>query len=953
VVLPILTHAGRRINKNAAASAANSHAFAKAKQKRKADKKMIKKTIAVNGHEYTLLVDGNATLAKTLREQMLLTGCKVSCGEGHCGACSVLLNGKLVRSCITKMSKVEDGTKIVTIEGLAEGSALHPVQVAWMAHGCAQCGFCSPGFILSAVALLNENPNPSRDQVREWFQSHRNLCRCTGYKPLVDAVMDAAKVMRGEKKKEALLFAPTENRILGTTYARPSAAAKVTGTWDFGADMALKMPSGALRLALVQAEVSHALIKGVDTSEAEKMPGVYRILTAKDVPGKNRISGLITFATNKGDGWDRPILCDEKVFQFGDAIAIVAATTEEEARAAAKAVKVDLEPLPAYMSVPQALEPDAIEIHPGVPNAYFEINCIKGEETAPILEKAAFAVDTHSYSSRQPHLHMEPDCGFAYFDEEGRLTVHSKSIGIHLHAAMIAEGIGVAPDKLRIIQNHAGGTFGYKFSPTNEAILGVAAFVLNKPVSLVFNQYQNITYTGKRSPGFMNVKLACDKDGKLLALEGDNYIDHGPYSEFGDLLTMRLSQFVGAGYDIKNIRNKSTTVATNHAWGSAFRAYGSPQSFMGSETAIDMLAAEAGIDPFELRYKNIYRASEGSTTPTGCEPDVYCLEELFDKARPLYEAAKARVEKKNASSDGSVRYGIGVALGIYGCGLDGVDASEAWVELNSDNTVTVFNAWEDHGQGADLGTLTMAHETLRQAGFRPEDIRLVMNDTAITPASGPAGGSRSNVMTGNAVRVGCEMLLNAMKKPDGTYRKYQDMVSENIPVHYEGKWVAAACTDCSLETSQGNPFSVYMYEIFLPEVAVDMATGKTTVEKFTTVADVGTIINKSTVDGQIYGGLAQGIGLALTENFEDLSHDTNLIRCGFPQIRDIPDDLEIHYIETKRPLGPYGAAGVGEAPLTAPHPAILNAIYNATGARVLQVPAKPEVVKAALDELRK
>jgi aldehyde oxidoreductase len=819
-----------------------------------------------------------------------------------------------------------------------------------MAHGCAQCGFCSPGFILSAKVLLAQNPSPTREDVRDWFAANRNLCRCTGYKPLVDAVMDAAKVLRGEMKKEDLIWKPKDNKIYGGKYIRPSAAAKVTGKWDFGADLALKMPSGTLRLALVQAEVSHANIKGIDTSEADKAPGVFKVITYKDIPGKNRITGLITFPTNKGDGWDRPILCDEKVFQYGDAIAIVAADTEENARAAAALVKVELEPLPAYMSAPAAMESDAIEIHPGVPNVYYETNCIKGEDTAPIMEKAAYVAETHSYCSRQPHLHMEPDCGLAYFDEEGRLTIHSKSIGIHLHHAMICAGIGVAPEKLRIIQNPSGGTFGYKFSPTNEAILGVAALVTKRPVTLVFNQYQNITYTGKRSPGFMNVKLAADKDGKLLALEGDNYIDHGPYSEFGDLLTMRLSQFVGAGYDIKNIRNKSQTVCTNHAWGSAFRAYGSPQSFMGSEIAMDMLAAEMGADPFELRYKNIYREKDGSTTPTGQVPDVYCLEELFAKAKPLYEAAKARVAKKNASG-GKTKYGVGVALGIYGCGLDGVDSSEAWVELTPEG-VTVYDSWEDHGQGADLATLSMAHETLRQAGIKPEQIKLVMNDTAVTPNSGPAGGSRSNTVTGNAIRVGAEMLVNAMKKSDGKFRTYDEMVAEKIPLRYEGKWVTSACSACDMETAQGAPFSVYMYEIFLPEVAVDTETGKVKVEKFTTVVDIGTLTNATTVYGQICGGLAQGIGLALTEDFEDLKKHTSLLRCGFPTIHDIPDDIEIHYVETPRPLGPYGSAGVGEAPLTAPHPAILNAIFNATGARVTKVPALPEVVKEALAQVK-
>ena len=913
---------------------------------------MIKRTFIVNGVTRQVLVEENETLASFLRERLLLTGCKIGCGQGHCGACNVIVDGKVTRSCITKLSRLPDNAEITTIEGIGTLSDMHPLQVAWMAHGCAQCGFCSPGFIMTSKVLLDNNPNPTREEVRDWFQQNRNLCRCTGYKPLVDAVMDAARVIRGEITKEDLVFKPTGDSIFGTSYIRPSAAQKVTGSWDFGADDALKMPKDTLRLALVQAEVSHALLKGVDTSEAEKMPGVFKVITAKDVPGKNRINGLVMLPlNNKCDGWDRPILCDEKIFQFGDAIAIVAADTEEHARAAAAAVKVDIEELPAYMNAMDAIAEDAIEIHPGTPNAYYETNCIKGPDMD--FDAAPNVVEIESYCSRQPHLHLEPDCGYAYIDEDGMLTIHSKSIGLHLHMPMIADGIGVPLEKLRLVQNHTGGTFGYKFSPTNEAILGVAALVCQRPVSLVFNMYQNITYTGKRSPAFMHIKLAADENGKLLGLWGDNYIDHGPYSEFGDLLTHRLSQFTGAGYHIPTIRNKSQTVFTNHAWGSAFRGYGSPQSFMGSEIAIDVLAAKMGMDPFDIRELNCYKESEHSTIPTGYEPDVYCLEEMYKVARPLYEAGKKRVAEKNAASDGRYKYGIGVSSGVYGSGLDGVDSSQAYAELNPDGSVTMYVSWEDHGQGADMGTLVSAHETLRQAGITPEQIHLVMNDTKVTPNSGPAGGSRSQVMTGNACRLAAENLLAAMKKDDGTYRTYDEMVAEGIETKVLGQWVATACADRPIDqaTAQGDPFSVYMYTLFLPEVCVDTETGKVTVEQFTCVADVGTIMNKLLVDGSFYGGLAQGIGLALSENFEDLEKHTTLLKCGIPYPKDVPDDIELHYVQAPRPNGPYGAAGCGEAPLDAPHPAILNAIYNATGARIMQVPATPDVVKAALDEL--
>jgi len=908
----------------------------------------MKRTLLnVNGVDRWIVAEKTATLAQVLREQMLLTGCKICCEDGQCGACTVIIDGKPDRCCTTKLEKLAPGAKILTIEGLGTPGDLHPLQVAWMAHGGAQCGVCTPGFIMSAKVLLDHNLSPTRAAVRAWFNRNRNLCRCTGYKQLIDAVMDAASMLRGELTADQVMAKVKDNgSILGTRYQRPSALAKVTGAWDFGADVALRMPANTLRLALVQAKVSHALIKGIDTSEADRMPGVAKVITWKDVKGKNAITGLITFPTNKGDGWDRPILCKEKVFQFGDAIAIVAADTVEHARAAADKVKVDLEVLPAYMSGFAALAPDAIEIHPGVPNVYYEQGVVKGDETKAFFEKAKATVDITTYCSRQPHLHLEPDCGVAYIDEDGVLTIQSKSIGIHLHHAMICPGIGVAPEKLRLIQNPSGGTFGYKFSPTMEALLGVAALATGRPVSLVYSQYQNITYTGKRSPGNVNIKLACNAEGKLTAMETDWWIDHGPYSEFGDLLTVRQAQFIGAGYHLENIRGHGRTIATNHAWGSAFRAYGSPQSFLASEIAMDMLAEKMGEDPFEFRYKNLY--NDASTTPTGQKPDVLVLSKLFDLMRPKYHEAKKRCAE--LSTDEKKR-GVGLSLGIYGCGLDGPDSSEARVELTPAG-VTVYSTWEDHGQGADLGSLTMAHEVLRAAGFKPEQIKLVMNDT-ILPNSGPAGGSRSNVFTGNATRVAAEMLLSAMRKPGGGYRTHAEMVEEKIPLVYDGKWVAAACSACSSETGQGAPFPVYMYEVFMPEVEVDMESGEAKVVKFTTAVDVGTIINRATVDGQIYGGLAQGIGLALTEDFDDLEVHTNLLDCGIPYPKDVPDDIEILYLETPRADGPFGAAGVGEAPLTAPHPAILNAIYNACGVRIFKVPALPESIKKGLDDKKR
>lgn len=903
---------------------------------------MIKKQIVVNGIARNLVVDAEETLANVLRKSLGLTGTKVGCGEGQCGACSVIMDGKVVRSCAAKMKRVDDGASVTTIEGIGTPANPHPLQLAWMLHGGAQCGFCSPGFIVSAKGLLDTNPKPGRDEVRDWFQKHRNACRCTGYKPLVDAVMDAAKVLRGEKSAADLEFKmPKDGSVWGTRYPRPSALGKVTGTLDFGADLGLKLPAGTLQCALVQAEVSHAKILSIDTTEAEKMPGVVKVVTHKDVKGKNRITGLITFPTNKGDGWDRPILCDEKIFQYGDAIAIVCADTEEQAKAAAKAVKVQIEQLPEYMSAPAAMAEDAIEIHPGTPNVYYIQKIAKGADTKPIFEKADVVVEGSYYTQRQPHLPIEPDCGFAYIDDEGKLIIHSKSIGLHLHLYMIAPGLGLEPDQLHLVQNPAGGTFGYKFSPTLEALVGAAALATGRPVNLVYDYRQQQAYTGKRSPFWTDVRLAATKDGKLLGMETDWTVDHGPYSEFGDLLTLRGAQYIGAGYDIANIRGEGRTVCTNHCWGAAFRGYGAPESEFPSETLMDELAEKLGMDPFELRYKNIYR--QGSTTPTGQDPEVYSLPEMFDIMRPKYEEARKRAA---AASTAEIKRGVGIALGVYGAGLDGADSAAADAELMADGTVTIYDCWQDHGQGADMGTLGTAHEALRPLGIAPDKIRLVMNDTRVAPNTGPAGGSRSQVVGGQAIVNACEQLVKAMTKPGGGFRTYEEMVAEKLPLRYNGKWTAPA-KDCDAN-GQGSPFCCYMYGLFLSEVAVEVATGKTTVEKMTIVGDIGKVNNYSLVDGQIYGGVAQGIGLALTEDYEDLKKHATIRGAGIPYIKDIPDDMEIVYVETPRPAGPFGASGVGEMPLTAPHAAVLNAVYNACGARIREIPALPEKILAAM-----
>ena len=382
-------------------------------------------------------------------------------------------------------------------------------------------------------------------------------------------------------------------------------------------------------------------------------------------------------------------------------------------------------------------------------------------------------------------------------------------------------------------------------------------------------------------------------------------------------------------------------MCTNHAWGAAFRGYGAPESEFPSEVLMDELAEKLGMDPLELRAINCYRP--GDTNPSGQTPEVFSLPEMIDILRPKYQAAK---EKAAAHSTDAVKRGVGLSIGIYGCGLDGPDSAESWAQYNEDGTVTIGVCWGDHGQGADAGALGTAHEALRPLNIAADHIRLVMNDTSKAPVGGPAGGSRSQLVVGNAIRVACETLVEAMKKPGGGFYTYEEMKAEGREVRQYGKWTTP-CTSPD-EKAQGEPFCCYMYGLFMAEVAVELATGKTTVEKLTMVADIGKVNNRLVTDGQLYGGLAQGIGLALSEDYEDIKEHASLVGAGLPYIKDVPDDIELIYVETPRKDGPFGASGVGELPLTAPHAAIINGIYHACGARVTHLPARPEKVLAAL-----
>ena len=913
-----------------------------------------KVTHVVNGVERMFFFDPETdTLAETLRRYGL-TGIKVGCGAGQCGACSVILEGEVVRSCMKKMRDVAEGSVIETVEGLGTASNLHPLQQAWITYGAVQCGFCSPGFIVSAKALLDRNSSPSREEVRDWFQKNRNICRCTGYKPIVDAVMAAAAVMRGEKTMSDITYTHEKGaRVYGTAYPRPAALGKVLGLTDYGDDLKHKMPQGTLHVAVVQPKVaSHALIKGVDVSAAEAMPGVVKVLTAKDVRGTN-----IIFEPNfnqrsllKGD--IRPIFNEEKIFFYGDLVGAVIADTEAHARAAAAAVKVDIEQLPEYTNFLDAAAPDAMRIHDRSPNVYLKQPVIKGEDVRDIIEDSAYSVEGSFYSTREPHMSIEGDTQQAFWDEAGNMVLANKSQSIQWNREAIADGIGIPLEKLRIIENPTGGSFGWSTCAGSYAVMGVCLLAMDDPsakltLTMSWPEYQ--AYSGKRTPSHSNGRIACGADGKLTAFEFDFGVDHGAYDDISMNLIQSYLRYPGYPYVIPNVRGLVRMSVTNHGFGTSYRGFGSPQSYTLGESLMDMLAEKVGEDPFEFRYKNL--GQEGDLTINGYPFKEISMTEIYDRMRPIYNEARARINAK--PEDDNYYYGVGVASCGFNVTIGNHDVAEVALELNPDGTVTALNTWQDPGQGGDIGTLAHAHECLRPLGLEPGQIKLHLNDSHECPNSGISAASRCHFVVGRATEEAAERLISAMRKDDGSFRTYDEMVAEGLPTKYSGVHdTTGKVIDLDFNTSQGSPVMTVTYGLELAEVRVGKATGKTEVTRVVFVSDVGRLGNVLSVEGQAYGGISHTIGFALTENYDDVKKHATMAGAGIPSIKDVPDDIELIFLDKDREVSTHGSTGCSELYQSAGHMAVINGIGDAIGGRVYTLPATPEKVKAVMERVQ-
>ncbi|HXX34724.1 MAG TPA: molybdopterin cofactor-binding domain-containing protein [Thermodesulfobacteriota bacterium] len=888
---------------------------------------MKKVSLIVNGVQRQFVVEPDYILLDLLRKELRLTGTKQSCDrKGQCGACTVIVNGKSVRSCLTKVVNL-DGAEVITIEGLGTPKNPHLIQEAFALSGAIQCGFCTPGMIMAAKALLDKNRDPSVDDIKKALR--RNLCRCTGYKKIIEAVRLAARFLRGELTPDQVRPDPKQG-LIGVSHPRPSAMIKACGVAEFAADIHV---SGAGELATVHSPYAHALIKSIDTSAAERIPGVIGIMTAKDIKGTNRLKYMVP---------DRPILCDAKVRFIGDPVAAVLAETREQAVSAAQAVKVEYELLPVMMTPEEALAVGALQIDPDRPNLCFTQPQIRGDAEAA-LEKSAAVLETDFSTQTNHQAPLEPEACVAYLEEENgdlpTLVVIGRSINIHYHMGMLQDAVGY--ENMRYEEAYSGGQFGIKIDVTSEGLAAAAALHFRRPVRYIPSLVESMWLTSKRHAFRMKVRLGADARGKLTAYCIDFTVNNGAYYSNGNVIVNRALLMLSGSYYIPAVRAMSRLVYTNTIWGAAARGAGPPQVNYALESAMDMLAEKMGIDPLEFRLMNILKP--GQPKSTGRVAEQWPLPELMEAIRPHYNRARNDASEFNRKG-GTVKRGVGLGTGSFGIGGPGDTATVA-VELDLDGGLTVFGAAADPGEGNDSMLTQIAAHLMN---LPMDKIRLVTRTTGRTTAAGPAAGSRITYMLGGALVDAIHKLKSAMAEVSAVTA--EQLQASGKPTRYMGTKKNEDAGPLDPQTGQGPSFESQVHAVQLAEVEVNTATGEVRVVKMTTAVDAGRVINPKNLEGQLEGGMDMGVGFALREIYID-GQTKDWVSFKFPTIGH-SFEMETIIRETPRTKGPLGATGVGEMTMVPTAPAMMNAIANACGARVRHLPATPNKVLAALREAK-
>jgi len=903
-------------------------------------------SFSVNGRRVDVSAPGVRRLSRVLRDDLGLTGTKVGCDAGDCGACTVLLNGAPVCACLVAAGQVE-GCEITTVEGLAERSPLlGRLQQSFLSHGAAQCGACTPGMLVAATALLEKNPTPSESEVMDAIGGV--LCRCTGYRKIISAIVEAGSGAATEPS-------PAAGAAVGARLVRLDGKKKVEGTEIFGAD---ETPTGALGVRVIRSPHHRARFQfGVLDQFVETHPGVILILTAKDVPGVDCYGVIPKYA-------DQPVFAHHEARFRGEAVAAVVGEADAIEALDLTEFPVRWEELPPLKTIDEALASDAARIH-----AHREGNVlVRGRVVCGDVEKALthadFVVDGEYETGFVEHAYIEPEAGFAHRVGD-HIGIQACTQSPYMDRDDIAKILGIAPEKVRIIPTAVGGGFGSKLDLSVQPFVALAAWRLGRPVRMVYSRTESMVSTTKRHPARIRLRAGATREGKLTALDCSADFNTGAYSSWGPTVAFRVPVHASGPYRVPNYRALTRAVHTNAVPAGAFRGFGVPQAAIAQEQLYDDLADLVGMDRLEFRILNAL--DDHTPTVTGqVLGEGVGIRACFEALRPRWQAASERAAEFNSATTGPLRRGVGVAGMWYGCGNTSLpNPSTVRIGLKRDGRIALHQGAVDIGQGSNTIVTQICADAL---GAPVAWFDLVSGDTAITPDCGKTSASRQTLVTGKAAYMAGSKLRGEILKLAGaggcaviefgygSVTVAEDGQRKTLPLADLPLDAHGYCITCEAtfdpptspldENGQGTPYAVFGFGAHLAEIEVDIELGTVRVLKVTAAHDVGRAINPTLIEGQIEGGVAQGLGMALMEEFFP-GKGENLHDYLIPSAGDVPP-VESILIEDPSSIGPFGAKGIGEQAVIPTAPAILNAIHDAIGVRIHKIPATPDRVRAAI-----
>ncbi len=850
--------------------------------------------IEINGYEHEIADD--CTLLEYLRDKMGLMAAKDGCGEGACGACTVLIDGKASRACIQKISRIE-GKKILTVEGL---SALEKDIYAWAfaAAGAVQCGFCIPGMVMSAKGLIDVNPNPSDSEIKIALKG--NLCRCTGYVKIEKAVKLAAEALRNpDFTLPPDPFARAYK--LGDRMPRLDAREKVLGTGQYSEDVT--MP-GMLYGSALRPKTARERIISIDTGAAKAHPGVVAVLTAEDVPGERYLGHII-------HDWPVMIAVGETTRYVGDALALVAATSKKALKEALALIKVESEVLKPICTIEEALEPDAPRIHPFGNVLSVNTSVLRGDVDMALAESAHVVHQTY-FSPVGEHAFLEPETAFAYFDKDKDLLflrTGSQSIYDELHE--VTRMLGCPQEKVRIISALVGGGFGGKEDMSVQHHAALLAWHTKRPVRVKLSRQESLNVHPKRHPMFMDYTVGCDSEGRITAMRIRIKGDTGAYTSLGGPVMQRACTHATGPYKVPNVDIDGRNIYTNNPPSGAFRGFGVTQSAFAVELTLNLLAEKVGISYWDIRDRNVAEPGDvlGNGQIAGKDTAV---RECLHAVKPYF--------------DSSPFSGIACAWKNSGLGVGVPDAGRARLEVHGDK-IRLFTSAACMGQGV---ATTMTQIASHITGLPINRIEMNVPDTFLTPDSGTSTASRQTLFTGEAIRRVCDKFMDDLKEADGDIFKLDGR-------EYRDEFLYV--TD-PMGSYKPNPVSHAAYS-YAAHVCILNEEGR--VESYVACHDVGQPINLNSIEGQIEGGVVMGLGYALTEDLriENGIPKAKLGSLGMFRAPDVPPITSI-VLDCKDPegAGAFGAKGIGEIVLIPPAAAIALAYRRWNGIFQSSLPLK-------------